>query len=194
MTLVIGERAIVRAMFVTVSLNSIAMTTNPTALPRAGFTLLEMTLVLFIMAIFISVAAFSFQGVTDEQILRTPAAELQRMACEAVKRAGLYEKTETIAFEKAGFGIRYRGEATMANGVAAQHWLHRVQTPPDMRLLIKRWGQTRWLPAAGQYWTVLPSGLCEPLAVRLEWGRSFTEMLFNPLTGGVAEATTFIAP
>ncbi len=152
-------------------------------------------MVMFIMAIFISVAAFSFQGVTDEQILRTPAAELQRMAREAVSRAGIYEQPETIVFEKTGFGIRYRGEVSATgDGESTQYWLRRVQMPPDMKILMKRWGQTKWLPAAGQHWMALPSGLCEPLSIRLEWGRSFTEMQFHPLTGGVAEESTFIAP
>jgi len=162
--------------------------------PLRGFTLLEMTMVMFIMAIFISVATFSFQGVTDEQILRTPAAELQRMAREAVSRAGIYEQPETIVFEKTGFGIRYRGEASATESGNTQYWLRRVQTPPDMRLLMKRWGESKWQPAAGQRWMMLPSGLCEPLSIRLEWGRSFTEMQFHPLTGGVAEETTYIAP
>jgi prepilin-type N-terminal cleavage/methylation domain-containing protein len=159
-----------------------------------GFTLLEMTMVLFIMAIFISVAAFSFQGLTDEQILRTPAAELQRMAREAVSRAGIYEQPETIVFDKTGFGIRYRADASSTAGGNTQYWLRRVQTPPEMRLLMKRWGQNKWIPAAGERWMALPSGICEPLAVRLEWGRSFTEMQFHPLTGGVAEESTYVAP
>lgn len=171
-----------------------SMSLQPLIRYPAGFTLLEMTMVIFIMAIFISVAAFSFQGVTDEQILRTPAAELQRMAHEAVSRAGIYEQQETIVFEKAGFGIRYRGDASAAGGGNAQYWLRRVQTPPNMRLLMKRWGQDRWVPAAGQQWVALPSGLCEPLSIRMEWGRSFTEMQFHPLTGGVADETTYIAP
>lgn len=151
-------------------------------------------MVMFIMAIFIGVATFSFQGVTDEQILRTPAAELQRMAREAVGRAGIYEQPETIVFEKSGFGIRYRGEASATGEDNTQYWLRRVEPPPDMRVLMKRWGQSKWLPAAGQTWMVLPSGLCEPLSIRLEWGQSFTEMQFHPLTGGVAEENTYIAP
>jgi type II secretory pathway pseudopilin PulG len=153
-----------------------------------------MTMVMFIMAIFITVAAFSFQGVTDEQILRTPASELKRMAREMVSRAGVYEQPESIMFEKTGFGIRYRSDASATDGAPAQYWLRRVQTPPDMRLMMKRWGQNKWLPAAGQAWVALPSGLCEPLSIRFEWGRSYSEMQFNPLTGGVADESTYIAP
>lgn len=163
-------------------------------LAPSGFTLLEMTMVIFIMAIFVGVAAFSFEGMSEEEILRTPASELQRMAHEAVSRAGIYEQPEEIVFEKSGFGIRYRGDVSPGDGGQAQYWLRRVQTPPEMRLLMKRWGQDKWLPAAGQRWVALPSGLCEPLSIRMEWGRSFTEMQFHPLTGGVADETTYIAP
>ena len=111
-----------------------------------------------------------------------------------MSRAGVYEQRETIVFEKTGFGIRYRGDASATSGAPAQYWQRRVQTPPDMRLLMKRWGQNKWQPAAGQAWVALPSGLCEPLSIRFEWGRSFTEMQFNPLTGGVADESTYIAP
>lgn len=151
-------------------------------------------MVLFVMAIFVGVAAFSFQGMSDEDVLRKPASELQRMAREAVNRAGIYEQQETILFEKNGFGMRYCGGADpLAANDGKQFWLRRVQTPPDMKLLLRRWGKKEWQVAAGERWTVLPSGLCEPLAVRMEWGRSFVEMQFNPLTGGVAEKTMSVA-
>jgi type II secretion system protein H len=161
----------------------------------AGFTLLELTVVLFIMALFVTVAAVSFQGLDGEQVLRTPADELQRMAREAVRRAGMYEQPEVIVFEKHGFGIRYRDDvnATPDNG-GANEWVRRVEIPDDISFRMKRWGQKEWKPAAGQHWMVQPSGLCEPLAVRLERGRSFIELQFNPLTGGVAEEHMSIAP
>ena len=76
-----------------------------------GFTLLEMSMVLFIMVLFVSVGAYSFQGSADEEILRIPAAELQRMARESVSRAGTYEEQQTIVFEKNGFGVRFRSDA-----------------------------------------------------------------------------------
>ena len=161
----------------------------------AGFTLLELTVVLFIMAVFVTVAAVSFEGIDGEQVLRTPADELQRMAREAVRRAGMYERPEVIVFEKHGFGIRYRDDlaAMEANGGNTQ-WIRRVAIPEDISVRMKHWGQNEFKPAAGQRWMVQPSGLCEPLTVRLDRGRSFIELQFNPLTGGVAEEHMSIAP
>ncbi len=161
----------------------------------AGFTLLELTVVLFIMALFVTVAAVSFQGIDGEQVLREPAEELQRMAREAVRRAGMYEQPQVIVFDKHGFGTRYRDDvnATPENGGTTQ-WLRRVQIPEDISCQMKHWGQKEWKPAAGQRWMVQPSGLCEPLTVRLERGRSYIEMQFNPLTGGVAEEHMSIQP
>ncbi|MEI6535120.1 MAG: prepilin-type N-terminal cleavage/methylation domain-containing protein, partial [Verrucomicrobiaceae bacterium] len=78
-----------------------------------GFTLLEMTMVLFIMAIFVTIGIFSFQGSSEEEILRKPAAELQRMAREAVSRAGTYEEQQEIVFLKDGFGTRIHGEVDL---------------------------------------------------------------------------------
>lgn len=178
------------------------MTGRPHLLSRAmcrqrsaGFTLLELTVVLFIMAVFVTVAAVSFQGIDGEQVLRTPADELQRTAREAVRRAGMYEQPEVIVFEKNGFGIRYRDDlaASEANGGATQ-WVRRVVIPDDITVRMKHWGQNEFKPAAGQRWMVQPSGLCEPLTVRLDRGRSFIELQFNPLTGGVAEEHMSIAP
>ena len=62
-----------------------------------------------------------------------------------------------------------------------------------MKILIKRWGSSEWRAAAGQRWVTLPGGLCEPLSVRMEWKRSFIEMQFHPLTGGIADETMIIA-
>ena len=151
-------------------------------------------MVLFIMAIFVTIGIFSFQGSSEEEILRKPAAELQRMAREAVSRAGTYEEQQEIVFLKDGFGTRIHGEVDLkAEAGSNQYWLKRVRTPPEMKVLLKRWGSEEWRPAAGQKWVTLPSGLCEPVSVRLEWKSSFLEMQFHPLTGGVADESMSIA-
>ena len=160
----------------------------------AGFTLIEMVVVMLIIALLLGISVMSFQGVTEQQTLRTPALELQRMAREAVRRAGMYEQTQTIAFEKNAFSIRYKSDAkSVADADSKTVWQRRIDIPQNMRMSVMRWGGQEWLPATGQKWIVQPSGLCEPLSVRFELGPSHLEMRFNPLTGGVAEETMFIA-
>ena len=158
-----------------------------------GFTLLELMIVLVIMAIFLSVAALSFQGLSEEEILTRPADELQRVAREAVRRASIFEQPEVIVFDKRGFGIQYRGEADAA-GQGGGNWVRHTELPNDMKMFLKHWGQTEWQPAAGQLWMVQPSGLCEPITVRIDRGQSFVEMQFNPLTGGVAQKRLVVPP
>lgn len=163
--------------------------------PASGFTLLEMMVVLFIMILLLGIAIFSFTGVQEREVIVKPAAELKRMAREAVGRAGLFEEPQMIVFEKDGFAMRYRGDAsaTATGADPRSAWTRRVQVPENMVIKIRRWGTNQWQPATGQRWMVLPSGLCEPIGVRMELGRSFVEMQFNPLTGGVAEEVLNIA-
>ncbi len=156
--------------------------------PPAGFTLLELVMVLFIMALFLGIASFSFQGIDAEEALRKPASELQKMARDAVRRAGMYEQTQTIEFTKTGFAMRFaKDPADIKKGEENQLWLHQVKVPVNMKLSIQRWGSTKWQAATGQRWVMLSSGLCEPLTVRMELGNSYLEMHFNPLTGGVQD-------
>jgi len=158
---------------------------------QSGFTLLELTIVLFIMLLFLGAAAMSFSGISEEEKLRKPAAELQKMARQAVQRAGMYEETEAIVFEKNGFGIRFREDPQVTK--APRVWFTHVELGQGITLRVKRWGQRDWKSAAGQRWVMQPSGLCEPIMVRLETERSFLEMQFNPITGGVADERMTIA-
>ena len=153
-----------------------------------GYTLIEITLVIFIMALFIGIAAVSFSGLSSEQDLKKPAAELEIMAREAVRRAGMYEQPQVIVFEKTGFAMRYQEDASaLASGADTNIWVRHTDVPGNMKILLKHWGMKKWMPAAGERWIVLPSGLCEPIQVRMELGRSYIEMEFNPLTGAIAD-------
>lgn len=154
-----------------------------------GYTLIEITLVIFIMALFIGIAAVSFAGLSGEQDLKKPASELEIMAREAVRRAGMYEQPQVIVFEKTGFAMRYQEDASAlaSNGADKNIWVRRTEVPANMKILLKHWGMKKWIPAAGERWIALPSGLCEPIQVRMELGRSYIEMEFNPLTGAIAD-------
>jgi len=153
-----------------------------------GFTLLEMSMVMFIMAVLVGVSVFSFGGVSQEEILRRPALELQRMVMEAVRRASLYERPQTIAFDGRGFTIRYRTDVNGQKGDSQQVWQRKVAMPETVRLSLRRFGSDKFAPAAGQRLVVAPSGLCEPVTARFEMaGGSFIEVAFDPLSGVVRD-------
>ena len=139
-------------------------------------------MVLVVIALFTGAAVFSFQGSDDEDVLRKPAGELKRLAQDAVRQAGVFEEPQVIQFTGDGFALLHHDGA-------GEHWITRTHTPPEMRLKVRHWGQEAWKNAAGENWMITSGGLCEPLAVRLEWKQSFLEVRFHPLTGGVAEET-----
>ena len=159
----------------------------------SGFTLLEMCMVLFVMALLVGISVFSFGGVSQEEALRRPALEMQRMVMEAVRRSTLYERPQTIAFDARGFAMRYR---TDVNGQLSkddqQVWQRRVDLPPSVRLSLRRFGSDKFNAAAGQRLVVAPSGLCEPIAARFQMGDSWIEIAFDPLSGVVRDESLYI--
>lgn len=65
----------------------------------------------------------------------------------------------------------------------------------DVLLEVRRWNGTEWIigeEELPQEWEFTPSGLCEPLSVRMSIGEDYVEMDFNPLTAGVEEERSYI--
>jgi prepilin-type N-terminal cleavage/methylation domain-containing protein len=153
-----------------------------------GFTLLEISIVLFIMVLLVGLCIYSFGGLTAERELRKPVSELQRMTMEAVRRAALQEKPQVILFEPTGFAIRYRQDP---DGIRQkdedEFYIRRVKLPPAMKLTLRRWGAEKFVPAPGQRLVVAASGLCEPLTARFELGASWLEVTVDPLSGRVID-------
>lgn len=153
-----------------------------------GFTLMEISITLFIMALLVGICIYSFGGLTAETELRKPVSELQRMTMEAVRRAALQEKAQVILFEPTGFAIRYRQEPDgLKQREDDQTLIRRVKIPPAMKLTLRRWGSEKFTPAAGQRLVVAASGLCEPLTARFELGPSWLEVTVDPLSGRVID-------
>jgi hypothetical protein len=53
---------------------------------------------------------------------------------------------------------------------------------------VRRWASDTWIPIdskSRQVWRFDPEGFCEPVGVRLETEKSWMEMEFHPLTGGI---------
>lgn len=149
---------------------------------------------MLVMALMLGIAVYSFKGLDGEGAIRRPAAELESMAKEAVRRASLYEAPQIIAFEKTGFSMKYKQDTDLSsNAKEAAKWQRRVTVPPEMKIFLKRWGSKLWVPASGEKWIISAGGFCEPLQVRLELGKSFLDMDFDPLSGGVREESMRVA-
>ena len=194
---------------------SAARTTKLTRSP-AGFTLLEIVVVLVLVAIVIGGAFGLMIASNDERALNRDSAEIEVLAKRARAISSLqqrpyalefYEQTVTLmplaealldprdredaqASQEARLAeAENAGAAPAASGFAPIHASWTVDE--DIRMSIRRWASDAWLPVDSknrQVWRFDPDGFCEPIGVRMEYGRSWVENEFHPLTGGIRDS------
>jgi len=151
-----------------------------------GFSLLEITVSLAIFSIIIGLGAFSVSRLFSQQDFERPAAELKRLARIAAATANLRGYDHVIRLEPDGAVL-----SRAPKGLP----IEMVTFPSDMNVLVRPWGNDRWLPVNDYEWVFGASGLSEPLQVRFERGDSSIEIAFHPLGGGVRdESAVLITP
>ena len=65
----------------------------------------------------------------------------------------------------------------------------------DLQVSLRFWDDTQWTVMAGsEYWRWIfqPSGMCEPMRVRVEAEKSFFEVEFHPLTADVKSERSLV--
>ena len=83
-----------------------------------------------------------------------------------------------VVFNKKGFALRRAGEdepsdsVTLARGMTYQLFPFSADKP---------------LKPDGQRWIFQPTGLCEPVSVRIIENEAWIEVRFDPLTAGIEE-------
>jgi prepilin-type N-terminal cleavage/methylation domain-containing protein len=126
----------------------------------AGFTLLEMIVVLVIAALIIGVGAGAVAQLTEENELRKVAHEAEGVFMQAMTRSLATTQPQSVSLEELA------GQA---------------------RLTLRRAGVEEFVPATGQRVLLRPGGLCEPLTLRWQKGAAWMSATLDPLTGGFAE-------
>lgn len=164
--------------------NSLAGSRRHAKYPRnAGFTLLEMIVVIALMVIIAAMATLSFIGLEGESEVEKPGNELARMVKQASRAAVVQGRPFVIAFGKTEFG--FLDGAGGADG--------HVTLPKGMKVGFQRWnGGKKWNNAEGLNWTFYPSGICDALRFKFEHPDGMVEMAFNPLTGSVSEEAAYL--
>ena len=66
---------------------------------------------------------------------------------------------------------------------------------PRVTCDLRFWDETRWINLNGgefRRWIFQPSGMCEPLRVRIQAERAYFEIEFHPLTADIASETSWV--
>lgn len=148
--------------------------------PHHGFTLLEMIVVLAIAALIIGVGAASLAGLTEEHELSKATVAVEQIFMTAVHRAGATSSAQVVAFDDTGLAL--------IGSETGQPSANRTVTlPKGTRLLVRRFGADKLVPAAGQRVLMRPHGLCEPLQLQLERQGATVTASLDPLTGGLVD-------
>jgi prepilin-type N-terminal cleavage/methylation domain-containing protein len=167
--------------------------------PR-GFTLIEIVMVLAIAAIIMGGAVGMMVFSSDEHALRNASGEIEVLAKRARTIAMLHQTPYALEFRegvvrllplaqagnierRTAGGRRVGGEPVEQAGEHQQYVLE-----GGMKVLVRRWDSLEWLPAVKDsihVWRFDPTGLCEPISVRLVLDKSWSEDTYHPLTASV---------
>jgi prepilin-type N-terminal cleavage/methylation domain-containing protein len=186
----------------------------------AGFTLLEMVVVLSISMLVVGGALSKLYFSRDEAKLTDAYQSIEVMAKRARTISTLQQIPYALEFKDKTVSLMPYAEATFGDydrqdllegrevfssfedeldyGDQGADDGSSVQKPvrdswvaeAEMMIFIKRWATSDWVPMTTRdrhVWRFDPSGICEPVAVRVEIDGSWVEVAFHPLTAAVSE-------
>jgi prepilin-type N-terminal cleavage/methylation domain-containing protein len=160
----------------------------PSPLRPAGraFTLLEMCIVLFILAILAGAALPSINSALAEQALRSEARDISLLVRAGMLRSGeegrafvlvLHPRqAELLPAEKPG---RDEPAADLPDPVSLDRSARVLLPDPEK--------PHAWRALSEASWSFQPNELCPVPRLRLERGHAWMEIGFNPLTGNVED-------
>jgi len=129
---------------------------------RAAFTLIEVIMAMTIILLVIGVAVLSISGVRDEDKLRRAASVIETTARQNLLQALNSQQTVRMELSAGAFGA-----SDEFNGM----------------LQVRRVGEKVFRkPRRGEAWEFSPTGICEPIEVRISGPAGQIEIGFDPLT------------
>jgi prepilin-type N-terminal cleavage/methylation domain-containing protein len=125
---------------------------------RSGFTLVEVCVAMAIAVLILGVATFSMAGLQGEVKLKRMAAQVESLARDSLLQAVMQQRAVTLDLN-GGLGT-------------------------EGRLQVRRAGDKSFRqPLRGELWEFSPTGICEPVEVRVSNEAGEIELGFDPLTG-----------
>lgn len=163
-----------------------------------GFTLIEIVMVLAIAAVVMGGALGMMLYSSESRTLKDAGGEIELMAKRARMISILRQTPYALEFREGIVRLLPLAEAGQIEGRNSRRRGGIIEDPKadpnenreyhlaeGMQLSVLRWNTQKWLPAvksAVHVWRFDPDGLCEPISIRLNYGKSWTEDTFHPLT------------
>jgi prepilin-type N-terminal cleavage/methylation domain-containing protein len=145
-----------------------------------GFTLLEVCVVLFIVAVLFSVAVVPAAHLLDEEKLRRPIRELQSFARTARRDAMMENRTYEVLLLNGSYLLRPVDEKKDAHETEQTYNL-----PSDVTFAIKRLGERGFLKQTDGTWLFAPDGICEPMNFVFQRKGDWVRFQVDPLTATI---------
>jgi type II secretory pathway pseudopilin PulG len=157
------------------------------ASPMSGFTLLEVCVVLFIVAVIFIVSVPPAAHLFDEERLRRPIRELQSFARTARRQAMLDDRSFELMLLNDGYLLRPVNEDKDRKFEPQSY-----QLPADVSYEIKRVGDKEFKRQSDARWIFSSNGLCEPVTFLFRRKDDWIRFRVDPLTAGIQNQESFI--
>ena len=174
----------------------------------AGFTLIEVVVSFVLIVLIIGVGVLSLATESARKQITKPAGELKKYARRGLQMAINQRRAFAIQLTPDSFALREGSMDTAGeDGIdrfsrdsfdesigdeALSGMLGAYQLDELMTLEVRRWGEKYFRKPEGDAWVFEPSGICEPIGIKLIHEKGFIEMEFNPLTAKIQEQSLVI--
>lgn len=175
-------------------------------LPKGGFTLLEIVIVLMVFALILGGAITTVVLSSSERALTNASGEIELLAKKARTASILHQKPYAIEFHENSLRLlpfveASENERTTAlgneiGGTAVESksgptLREEISINPDITLGVRRWNTSNFLAPSKNFvpvWRFDPNGLSEPITVRMSIGESYAQDTYHPLTAAIADS------
>lgn len=176
---------------------------------RAGFTLIEIVVTLFIITLVIGAATLSLSTAGPKKVLLRPAVKMKVFARKALALARNTQRPHSIFMNQDFFVLRethmrqedvddaldpkrqlggrvgFQVEDDDAPALPEIRVVDRYDLDGGTEILVRRFGEKEWRTPKNEDWNFYTSGICDPIMVQFVTEDGFIEMEFNPLTAKV---------
>src|SRR5215469_983937 len=153
----------------------------------AGFTILEVCVVLFIIAVLFVVAVPPAAHLFDEEKLQAPIRELQAFARTARRNAMMEDRSYEVLLLNDSYVLR-----PVDNDKETEKKPVTYGLPSDVTFAIKRLGDREFRKEADARWIFSANGLCEPITFLFQRGSDWIRCRADPLTATIENEESFI--